>query len=382
MSAITTKFVTDHQLTNEMSIEELSQYAPEMRDLLGDDREKRRQARNRLQKGYKFSKEQAFALIPDQRNGRYISQVPILEELGLAPSEAEVNISLVSENTPEGETIKEIAQRIVRDNLSERNVKTISRTLVETASDPIIASSRLSRLQRELRKLNTSEAIISATKISEITRASNKIQQKRTEQRKNEGLHYPDHFSLESVKERLDLYVVSNTPDKQALADVMIMLCIRPTEIKNLRIANGGVTGYAKNRGQQDVPRVFRSLEKNEERARQLLTWIQEAISSRQLRDPGKPGSTYLSSFLKKEEYIPKPYEPLLPSSLRKLGAVFALVVHGPKNPSKANTYASEALRHSPNNHASPSDRYTIVNFRRRGQPYDQAKPFWISDEN
>ena len=40
MSAITTKFVTDHQLTNEMSIEELSQYVPEMRDLLGDDREK------------------------------------------------------------------------------------------------------------------------------------------------------------------------------------------------------------------------------------------------------------------------------------------------------------------------------------------------------
>uniref|UniRef100_U9UTT1 Uncharacterized protein n=1 Tax=Rhizophagus irregularis (strain DAOM 181602 / DAOM 197198 / MUCL 43194) TaxID=747089 RepID=U9UTT1_RHIID len=381
MSAITTKFVTDHQLTNEMSIEELSQYAPEMRDLLGDDREKRRQARNRLQKGYKFSKGQAFALIPDQRNGRYISQVPILEELGLAPSEAEVNISLVSENTPEGETIKEIAQRIVRDNLSERNVKTISRTLVETASDPIVASSRLSRLRRELRKLNASEVIISATKIPEITRASNKIQQKRTEQRKNEGLHYPDHFSLESVKERLDSYVVSNIPDKQALADVMIMLCIRPTEIKNLRIANGGVTGYAKT----EANRMFLGCSdrwKNEERARQLLTWIQEAISSRQLRDPGKPGSTYLSSFLKKDEYIPKPYEPLLPSSLRKLGAVFALVVHGPKNPSKANTYASEALRHSPNNHASPSDRYTIVNFRRRGQPYDQAKPFWISDEN
>ena len=114
MSAIATKFVTDHQLTNEMSIEELSQYAPEMRDLLGDDREKRHQARNRLQKGYKFSKEQAFALIPDQKIERYISQVPILEELG---SEAEVNISLVSENVPEGETIREMAQRIVRDNL-------------------------------------------------------------------------------------------------------------------------------------------------------------------------------------------------------------------------------------------------------------------------
>ena len=127
---------------------------------------------------------------------------------------------------------------------------------------------------------------------------------------------------------------------------------------------------------------MFRSLEKNEKRARQLLTWIQEAIVSGVLRDPGKSRSTYLNAFLKKEEFIPKPYEPLLPSSLHKLGAVFAFVVYGPKNLSKANTYASEALRHSPDNHTSPSDRYTIVNFRRRGQPYDQAKPFWISDEN
>src|SRR5579871_6894531 len=106
MSVITIKFVINDQLTNKISIEELSQYAPEMRDLLGDDREKRHQARNRLQKGYKFSKRQAFALISDQRIERYISQVPILEELEL---EAEVNISLVSENAPEGETIREIA---------------------------------------------------------------------------------------------------------------------------------------------------------------------------------------------------------------------------------------------------------------------------------
>ncbi len=127
---------------------------------------------------------------------------------------------------------------------------------------------------------------------------------------------------------------------------------------------------------------MFKSLEKNEKRARQLLTWIQEAIISGMLKDSEKPGLIYLSSFLKKDEYIPKPYEPLLPSSLRKLRAVFASVVHGPKNLSKANTYASEALRHSPDNHTSPSNRYIIVNFRRRGQPYDQAKPFWISDKN
>ena len=85
------------------------------------------------------------------------------------------------------------------------------------------------------------------------------------------------------------------------------------------------------------------------------------------LKDLEKPGLTYLSSFLKKNEYIPKSYKPLLPSFLRKLGTMFASVMHGSKNLSKANTYVSEALRYSPDNHTSPSDRYTIVNFRRRG---------------
>ena len=50
MSAITTKFVTDRELTNEMSLEELSRYAPEILELLPGDREKRRQARDRLQR--------------------------------------------------------------------------------------------------------------------------------------------------------------------------------------------------------------------------------------------------------------------------------------------------------------------------------------------
>ncbi|CAG8822053.1 20270_t:CDS:2 [Gigaspora margarita] len=339
MSAITTKFVTDHKLTNERSLKELSQYAPEILELLTDDKEKRRQA------------------------------LPVPERSGLEAEE--VNIYQVSDSTCTKETIKEMAQRIVRDKLSERDVKAISRTLIETASDSVVALSRLSRLRRELRILNASEKIISAIFNPEVTRLSNKIQKEHSEQRENEGINFPDHFLLESVKERLNLYDVSNIPDKQALADIMIMLCIRPSEIKSLRISNGSVTGYAKNRGQQDIPRVFRSLEKNEDRARQLLIWIQEAIISEQLKDPGKLGSSYLSTFLKKDEFIPESDKPLLPSFLRKLGAVFASVVHGPKNASKANTYASEALRHSPDNHASLSKRYTIVNMRKRGEPYN-----------
>src|SRR3954451_16743423 len=175
MSAITTKFVTDNKLIKEMSLEELNQYTPEILELLTTsvplvDKEKRRQARNRLQKGYEFSKEQAFALIPHERIGRSKNQV--------IPKE--VNICQESDSTCSEETIKEIAQRIVRNNLSQRDVKVISRTLVETASDPVVALSRLFRLQRELRTLNASEKIISATKILEITRSSNKIQQERT----------------------------------------------------------------------------------------------------------------------------------------------------------------------------------------------------------
>ena len=127
---------------------------------------------------------------------------------------------------------------------------------------------------------------------------------------------------------------------------------------------------------------MFRSLEKNEKRAKQLLIWIQNAISSGQLRDPRKHRSTYLSSFLKKDEFIPKPDKPLLPSYLRKFGAVFAVVSHGAKNLSEAMTIASQALRHSPDNHASPAQNYTIVNFQKRGQPYDQATAFELFDEN
>ena len=74
MSAITTKFIIDHKLTNEMSLEELSQYALEILEFLTTgvpkvDKEKRCQTRDSLQKGYKFSKEQAYALISHERIG-------------------------------------------------------------------------------------------------------------------------------------------------------------------------------------------------------------------------------------------------------------------------------------------------------------------------
>ncbi|PKY47845.1 hypothetical protein RhiirA4_463223 [Rhizophagus irregularis] len=253
-------------------------------------------------------------------------------------------------------------------------VKAKCKVLVESASSASSALSRLSRLRRELRKLNASEKIISATLDPNTTRLANENQKEGRLRRENEGINYPDHFALESVKERLDGYDVSSKPDLQALADVMIMLCIRPAEVKSLRILDGSVTGYVKHRGQIDIPRVFRSMEKNEERAGQLLKWIQDAISTGQLKDPGTPGIKCFHAFLKKYN--------LLPRYLRNIGTVFAVVTHGATNLSNAMTIASEALRHCPRNHTSPAQNYTIVNYRPRGVPYDQANPFKLFDKN
>ena len=61
---------------------------------------------------------------------------------------------------------------------------------------------------------------------------------------------------------------------------------------------------------------------------------------------------------------------------------MFAVATHCAKNLSKAGTISDEALRHSPDNHASPSKRYTIVNMRKRGEPYNQANAFKLFDEN
>ncbi|CAB4402421.1 unnamed protein product [Rhizophagus irregularis] len=241
MSAIVTKYVAEHKLNKDMSNEELSQHTPALLELL-TDKLKRDKGHRRFQGGYDFSKEQTFVLVPNQGICRSRSRV-IPKEGG--DEAGEVNICQISNIIPDGETIESIAQRIVQDNLGEKEVKAIAKAL--TTPNPVATTSRLSRLRRELWKLNAPKKIISATLDEKTTCASNKIQKECRDQHENERIDFPDHFSLESVKERLNFYDVSNVPDVQALADVMIMLCVRPAEIKDLRISNGGVTGYAKN---------------------------------------------------------------------------------------------------------------------------------------
>lgn len=64
MSTIVTKYVAEHKLNKNMSNEELSQHVLALLKLL-TDKLKRDKGRQRFQKGYSFSKEQAFVLVPD-----------------------------------------------------------------------------------------------------------------------------------------------------------------------------------------------------------------------------------------------------------------------------------------------------------------------------
>jgi len=65
-----------------------------------------------------------------------------------------------------------------------------------------------------LEKLNVSKTIIDVTFNPKIIHLSNKIQKKHSDQYENEGFDFSDHFSLESVKKRLDLYDISNIFNK------------------------------------------------------------------------------------------------------------------------------------------------------------------------
>ncbi|RHZ89296.1 hypothetical protein Glove_16g136 [Diversispora epigaea] len=102
----------------------------------------------------------------------------------------------------------------------------------------------------------------------------------------------------------INIKSISTLPDLQALTDVMIMLCICPTKLISLYITDNWITGYAKNQEQEDIPRNFKSMEKDPERAKELLIWIQNTISSGQIGDPGKAGVKWLNVFLKNYNLI------------------------------------------------------------------------------
>ncbi|CAG8594142.1 46108_t:CDS:10 [Gigaspora margarita] len=266
---ICNRYIHVSDLSNYSEISEHLDY--EFLENLTDDR-KRNQGRRRLREGFKFSNEQVSILIPNQRSGKN-------KIINLATSNNYQILDLTLQNSKE--TIRDLAQRILRDKLSIKDIRVEARALANSAPNAN-----------------------AATKFPDITKDANEIQRDRRKfVEAFERIDYPDHFTLESVKERLDKYDISTLPDLQALADVMIMLCIRPAKLTSLHITDARVAGYAKN---QDYD--------------------------------------------------------LIPRHLRKLGAVYKAVVHEAQNPVHVMTIARECLRHNANNHSSPVQNYVVIN--------------------
>ncbi|CAG8736014.1 11846_t:CDS:2, partial [Gigaspora rosea] len=168
--------------------------------------------------------------------------------------------------------------------------------LAETKNDVdkeiVGSSSHLSQFRKELAEAGIDpEQINTYAKLPNVTRASNKIQKRKLEQ------------GLIRLR-RLQNICTTETPTLQNLADVIMMLSMRPAEATTLRIIyykpdesnppecynldySWYYTGYIKNKGEaknNSESRPFLSMEKNPEHAKELLTWIQDAIPTRKLQ--------------------------------------------------------------------------------------------------
>ncbi|CAJ0907964.1 9302_t:CDS:2 [Entrophospora sp. SA101] len=106
-----------------------------------------------------------------------------------------------------------------------------------TPENVIAIDSELKRIRHGLREKGASEKVIDALQdIDGITRESNRKQSENRKLRARIGISPSEHFSLESINARLQSYDTAKSPDIQALADVMVMLCMRPAEVTTLRI--------------------------------------------------------------------------------------------------------------------------------------------------
>ncbi|CAG8648103.1 31914_t:CDS:2, partial [Gigaspora margarita] len=309
MSAIVTKIIEKYNLSPAMSVSDLSKYTSEFLENLTDDRN-----------------EQVGVLIPNQRGGKnkIINLVEGNYRIAVAKPPKSSKEEIIREITKQilqnmygFKTIEEMAHRLLRDKLSIWDIIAEAYALALLAKNANTGSSHLSRLRRELRNLGALSTIVKATKFSDFTEEANKIQKNNRKKAEDNRIDYPDEFTLESVKERLDAYNLKTSPNYWALADIMVMLCIHSVELTTLRITDARVTGYAKNRG-----------------------------------NPGKPGVKWFNRFLKEYGLIPK--------YLRKLGAVYGAVVHKAENPEHIMTIARECLHHSPDNHTSPVQNYVV----------------------
>ncbi|RGB21929.1 hypothetical protein C1646_776976 [Rhizophagus diaphanus] len=156
-----------------------------------------------------------------------------------------------------------------------------------------------------------------------------KEMQEQTEKRLADSSKTPDHFTFEKVLRRLQNIDTSKIPFMQDLADVIVILNMRPAEVSSLQIINykpvsedppawykASYSWYCircRKQREKLMPMRLLFMEKNPEHARELLTWIQDTIKAKKLRDPNK--------------------DEITPEVLRKIEAKHVSMVHAGLNP-------------------------------------------------
>ncbi|CAG8775460.1 18974_t:CDS:1, partial [Dentiscutata erythropus] len=249
----------------------------------------------------------------------------------------------------------------------------IAYDLASSAPTTVAGNSRLNLLRKELHSLKANYLITEATKIPFITEKANQIQARKRILHGINGYDCPKFFYLEKVQERLNKCNITKSPSMQNLIDIMIMLCIRSADVKNLCINRYKPSreswynpdyswyciGYAKNKGEVEEPWPFLSIEKNLIQARELLIWIQRSIPDKfPFLLKNKNGNTNvapLNQFLSRYR--------ITSYMLRKIGADHAFRVHGGRNDSCYQYLWQLACRHKID-HALSVKHYGVMNDR------------------
>jgi hypothetical protein len=204
------QFLKKHNLTADSTPEQLSEHAPEL-DALLPDWMARRCVKVALAKSTEnrrlFSKERIEALVPDKRKGKLT-----IEKRAKYCAKA-------------GDAMDILAHHL---ELGPRN---------NDENEIVASGSRQSQFRVKLEEGGVDTEIIDTfAKDKDLIQESNKIQKKRTKKRMANPDRIPIHFSLANVQKRIQNMDVSKIPTREDLADVIVMLSMRPGEVRSLQI--------------------------------------------------------------------------------------------------------------------------------------------------
>jgi hypothetical protein len=208
--SILEQFLEKHNLSADSTSEQLSEHAPEL-DALLPDWMAHRCVKVAFAKGTEnrrlFSKEQIEALLPNKRKGKLT-----IEERAKYCAKSGDFVDIVANHwclCPKSNDENEIVAGVSRQS-------TFCVKLAEGGVDPAI--------------------IEEFAKDKDLIQKSNKIQRKRTKKRIAKAPRIPKHFSLANVSKRIQNMDVSKIPTREDLANVIVMLTMRPSEVISLQI--------------------------------------------------------------------------------------------------------------------------------------------------